>query len=287
MTSRIEHNNPIANGPLNLTYHYEMISDQSRVAPFEEAIRRIAKGKRVLESGTGTGILSLLAAKHGATAVYSTELDLNVAAFARSNFERNGLSNMHLIQKSTTSLTLEDLDNQKVDLVIAENLSTWQVTEPEVQVMNHITHALANPHAIRLPSIMKNMVELVGTNFNFYDLVELRTHYFEFTGIPKATSFSNSELFSKFDFREICPEQISKSIPIEATRDGTINALRLTSPLVIYEDIEFQASDSLMPPVIVPLPHDISVRAGDRLEVHISYATKSNWESVRVTARKL
>jgi predicted RNA methylase len=38
-----------------------MVSDRSRVGPFRQAIERVCAGKVVLESGTGSAILSLLA----------------------------------------------------------------------------------------------------------------------------------------------------------------------------------------------------------------------------------
>ena len=66
MTSRIEYNNPAGSNTLGLPYHYEMVSDAKRVVPFKQAIQKVSKGKRVLESGCGSAILSILAARAGA-----------------------------------------------------------------------------------------------------------------------------------------------------------------------------------------------------------------------------
>ena len=285
MTSRIEHNNPTDLGSLNLTYHYEMLSDPRRVMPFYKALELCAKDRVSFESGTGSGILSLLAAQFGASQVFCTELDPEVAEFACKNIERSGRSNVTLFQRSTLEVGPDDLNGRKVDLVIAENLSTWQVTEPEIQVMNHITRHLATPDAIRLPTLMENCIELAHTQFEFYGLVQLRTHYFEFTGIPAAHLLSEPAEFNRFDFREINSERVDNTVTITATESGTVNCLRLTSPLQIFEQIRFDSSDSLMPPVIFPLQEDISVQAGDTIAVSISYGTCSSWEEFQVEAR--
>src|SRR5215813_10802640 len=92
MTSRIAYNNPQPDGALGLPYHYELLADRRRVAPLRRAVERVAAGRRVLESGAGSGILSILAARAGARRVYAFERDPAVARFLRQNVERAGCS---------------------------------------------------------------------------------------------------------------------------------------------------------------------------------------------------
>ena len=92
MTSRIDHNNPKASGAFGLPYHYEMLSDRQRVTPFAEAIKATCKNKIVLESGTGSGIFSILAAQAGAKHVFAVEIDPQIAQFARRNIQQSGYS---------------------------------------------------------------------------------------------------------------------------------------------------------------------------------------------------
>ena len=124
MTSRIDYNNPHGEGQLGLPYHYEMLSDAVRVGPFKQAIQRISNDKVVLESGTGSGVLSILAARAGASQVFSIELDENIAQFTQKNIANSGKDNIKLINKSTLDVNSDDINNQKADVVIAENLST-------------------------------------------------------------------------------------------------------------------------------------------------------------------
>lgn len=280
MTSRIDYNNPQGAGSLSLSYHYEMLSDARRIEPFLRAIQRVCNGKIVLESGTGTGILSILAARAGAKHVYAVEIDPKMADVAAENIQRSGYSSIiTLLRKSTLDVTPDDLRSTRAEVVIAENLSTWQVTEPQNQVMNHITGILAGPDAIRLPEQVDNYVELVEARFRFYDTIELKAHYFQFTGISEPELRSSRGLYSTFDYSSLVPTAFDSSISLVATSSGVVNAVRLTSPIKVYDSVRFHSSDSLMPPVIVPLDHEINVEPGQELLLRIRYSTNTSWET--------
>ena len=79
-------------GAFNPSYHYEMLIDQRRVKPFEEAIRSaISSSDVVLDIGTGSGILAILAARAGAKKVYAIERMADMRQIAESNFAREQL----------------------------------------------------------------------------------------------------------------------------------------------------------------------------------------------------
>jgi predicted RNA methylase len=286
MASRIQYNNPDRDGVLGLPYHYELLADRCRMAPFRRAIARVARGRRVLESGTGSGILSILAARAGARAVYAVERDPQVARFARRNFRAAGCDGViRLIENDVRQVRLADIDDEPVDLVIAENLSTWQVTEPQVSVMNHINRRLAVGSAVRLPLYSFNYVELVCSRYRFEDAVEMRTHYFGFSGIPRPVALSEPALFRTMNFARINDTVIEDRLPVLARRAGVVNGLRLTSPIQVHGNIRFTSSDSLMPPVVVPLAEDLEVSEGDWVAVSIQYRCESEWQDFRCQAQ--
>jgi len=285
MTSRIEYNNPNPEGGLGLSYHYEILSDRDRVAPLRRAIELVAEGRRVLESGAGSGVLSILAARAGARQVYAVEKDPAIACWVRKNVQRSGCGEIvRVIEKDARSLTLDDIDGQEVDLIIAEHLSTWQVMEPQVSVMNHLNRHLAGNAALRIPERAFNCVELAHSQFRFEDVVDLRTYYFLFTGIRRPAILSAPALFKEVDFRELNETSIDRSIEVVATAAGVVNSLQLTSPLRVLEGISFQSSDSLMPPVVVPLLEDLEVSAGDLVTVRCRYSCETNWTRMHCEA---
>ena len=197
------------------------------------------------------------------------------------------LDNIKLINKSTLDVNSDDINNQKADVVIAENLSTWLVTEPQILVMNHMTQNLANNDAICLPQKVFNYLELVNSKFVFEETIHLRTQFFEFTGIISPKAHSKPYLVDTFDMSKVNPESFSYTINVPVTEDGTINSIRLTSPLQVYDDITFDSSDSLMPPVVLPLPEDLNVTKGDTIELSISFTVNSDWDSFECNAKKL
>ncbi len=283
MSSRIRYNDPKSDGSLGSAYHLEMLLDQARVKPFENAIRRTCPGKRVLESGTGSGIMSLFALSAGAERVYATEIDPRMAAVARENFRLSGMGNrIKLIERDTRAVTLDDLDGEPVDVAIAENLSTWEVTEPQISIMNHINAYLMRKGGIALPEVAFNTLELAYAQYEFADgMVGLKTHSFGFTGIPPPEILSEAIVFRHVDFREQQGTEVTAEIAVPVTKDGLLNSIRCTSPLQIYQDIHFQSSDSLMPPVTVPLENERAVSAGETIRLQIYYPYGTAWELFR------
>ena len=71
---------------------------------------------------------------------------------------------------------------------------------------------------------------------------------------------------------------------IVATQSGLVNSVRLTSPMRVLGSIEFHSSDSLMPPVVVPLPRDLTVRVGDVVKLEFQYECESDWSQFGCSA---
>lgn len=286
MTSRIDYNDPRAVGGFSLAYHREMLADMKRVIPLLRAIEANCQDKVVFESGAGTGVLSIMAARAGARAVFCSEIDPAIAAFARHNIASSGVADrIQLIERSTLDVTPADLGGLRPEVLIAENLSTWQVTEPQNQVMNHLRTTIAHPDAVAIPMLSRNFLQLAQTEYTFFDTVSLQCHFFEFSGIRGPIHLSRPTLFSEFDYCRTNEVSFDREISVLAWSAGTVNSLRLTSPLEYSPGNHFEWSDSLMPPVVVPLAAPVTVRAGDEVKVKVSYHTNTRWEDVRCEAR--
>lgn len=285
MASRTAHNNPKETGRLDLTYHYEMLADRARMEVFERAIQRTCQGKRVLDCGTGTGILALMAARAGAERVYGVDLDATVLEFAQTALHECGFSQVTFLHKDSRKITLDDLDGAPVEVVICENLSTWQVTEPEISVLNHVNVNLIADPVVHLPARVENLLQPVESNYLFHELVEVRTHYFEFTGTPPPRPLGAPVLYNEVHFTGVNLPLWHRKVRVKINRSGTLNGFRLTSPLQIHEELTFPGSDTLMPPVVLPLPHDLPVQAGDTVEAEVRYHHLMRWEDVRCAAR--
>lgn len=94
-----------------------MIRDQTRTAPFVEALQRaVQSGSVVLDIGTGTGIFALLALQFGAARVYAIEPDTAIEVGKLCAKEIPGGERITWIQGLSTEVNLPE----RVDVVVAD-----------------------------------------------------------------------------------------------------------------------------------------------------------------------
>ncbi|CAN0574387.1 unnamed protein product, partial [Ectocarpus sp. 12 AP-2014] len=85
-------------------WHFRMLNHSARNEAYSRAIQRAA-GVTVLDIGTGTGILAVLAARAGASHVYACEVNSVLCDVAREVLERNGVADrVTVIHKSSGAL---------------------------------------------------------------------------------------------------------------------------------------------------------------------------------------
>ena len=114
-------------GPYHqLWIHRLMLRDEVRTGTFKEAIlQSVVEGDVVLDIGSGSGILSILAAKAGAMKVYAVE-KTGIANFARELIEKNGLKDcVKIFEDNIENISLP----QKVDVIVSEWMGGFAVDE--------------------------------------------------------------------------------------------------------------------------------------------------------------
>lgn len=100
--------------------HEEMLKDKERTLAYKRAIERNYndfKGKIVMDIGAGTGILSIFAARAGASHVYAIE-NAEIAHYAKEIIKRNGLADKITVLKGKMEEIV--LPVPKVDIIISE-----------------------------------------------------------------------------------------------------------------------------------------------------------------------
>ena len=109
-----------------------MLQDHVRTSIYQFAVyenKEDFRGKRVLDVGAGTGILSFFAAKAGASHVYAVEAS-GMALKAEKLAAGNGLQDVvTVLNKRVEDVTLDE----KVDLLISEPLGIALVNERMIE----------------------------------------------------------------------------------------------------------------------------------------------------------
>jgi hypothetical protein len=132
-----------------------MVSDRYRTDAFAAAIREVVNpGDVVLDVGTGTGILAMLAAKSGAGKVHAVDAT-DIANVARDLVKANGLSDQIQVHNGLAS----DLQlDQKVDLIISEWLGNSAFAEGMLPAVLDARDCNLSSTGQMLPSKVRVMV---------------------------------------------------------------------------------------------------------------------------------
>ena len=131
--------------------HEQMLKDRIRTGTYQDAILKnpdVFKDKIVLDIGSGTGILSIFAAKAGAKHVYGIEF-ADIADYANEIIKKNNLSDKITIIKSK----VEDvkLPVEKVDIIISEWMGYFLLYESMLDTVLYARDKWLNKDGYMLP----------------------------------------------------------------------------------------------------------------------------------------
>src|SRR4051812_32730915 len=133
-------------------WHFAMINDRPRNDAYQAAIARAARGKRVLDIGTGTGLLAMMAAKAGAASVTTCEAVVVIAERAREIVARNGFRDrIMVVARHSTDLAVGRELSARAELLITETFSSDLLSECVLATVEHAHRHLLTPDAIVIP----------------------------------------------------------------------------------------------------------------------------------------
>jgi protein arginine N-methyltransferase 1 len=143
-----------------------MIKDKIRTGSYKKAIENnkiIFKDKIVLDIGSGTGILSIFAAKAGAKHVYGIEY-ADIADYAKEIIKQNNLSDKITIIQSKVEEAILPVD--KVDIIISEWMGYFLLYESMLDTLLFARDKWLKKDGYLLPD--KAQIYLAGIQDSLY-----------------------------------------------------------------------------------------------------------------------
>lgn len=192
-------------------------------------VKNIKKGSKVIDIGTGTGIISiLLCEKSKLSKIYGIEIQDDVAEMAKRNIELNGLSNKFEIINANIKNIFEYLKPNDFDVVVTnppyKKCNTGLTSSEKKQLISR--------HEVEctLEDIIYNSSKLLKSLGEFYmvhraeRIVDIMCLLRKYKLEPKNIRFVHSKIDEK-----------PTLILVKAVKNAK-EFLKIDKPLVIYKD---------------------------------------------------
>jgi type III protein arginine methyltransferase len=269
-------------------WHFGIVRDEIRNEAYDAALRRaVDPGTRVLDIGAGTGLLAMMAARAGAGAVASCEMNRAVADAAAEIVALNGYSErIRIIAKHSADIDPDSDMGGRADVLVSEIISNDVLGQSVLPVMEDAAARLLKPGGKMIPASARLRVALAHWSglderlpgeaagfdispFHRLDRVPRRLG----RGDEGLTVLSEPADLFAFDFASggpFAPERATLSL---RAGDGPVNGivqwihLRLDD-LTDYENDPAPGRSSCWACLFYPLKRELEAKAGRLVTVH-------------------
>ncbi len=281
-------------------WHFSMLNDEQRNDAFAAALRQVVKpGDHVLDIGSGSGLLAMLAVRAGAARVISCEVDPLLAEVARQVIHSNGLSEqITVVQKLSTDLRVGlDLD-ERVDVIVTEIVDCGLIGEGLFPTLRHARQELLKPRGRLLPhaarmfgamlacpaaSSLNSVQAAVGFDVATMNHLSTPGHFpLRLATWPHRLLSDEVQLFGM----DLAEEPLADGcrvlhLPIAATgvADGMVAWFQLDLAEGIQLDNSPGNAESHWMQAYLPFPRPWPVTAGDVVDIEVS------WRDLQITAQ--
>ena len=279
-------------------WHLSMMNDGDRNKAYFDAIKlAVNKNTFVLDIGTGSGLLSLMASSSGAKKVITCETSLSIANAAKKIVQENGFSKkIKVINKNSNQLLLGKDLPQKPDLIISEILSGEFVGEGVRNTILDANRRLLKKNGIMIPESGKIKISLIGNSpevynntfvnnvcgFNLSKFNSITQKKFSLHLKEKPLYMSEPEDVFKinlYNSNDLAEDK--KTIIIEATQSGICLGIIQWILIRLYKHIEYENKPgenySHWPTPVYLFDEPVEVKKGEKLELRAILGEDNLW----------
>src|ERR1044072_4359569 len=272
-------------------WHFEMLNDEKRNVGFAQALSRaITPETIVLDIGSGTGLLAMMAARAGARETITCEMVPQFAELTRDTVALNGLAERIVtLDGKSTSLVIGHQMMRKANLLVTETVDCGLLGEGIVPSIAHARANLLTEDAQIVPcraTVYAMVVESPRLrNLNFVKTaagfdVSLINHYatacyfpvrlaaFEYTALTDPFEVFN------FDFANGAIVPAPKTLPVRSKRDGTAQRIIFWFSMELDEQTSISngpGSTTHWEQALQCWDKEVAISAGDTLAIQAEH----------------
>jgi type II protein arginine methyltransferase len=219
-------------------WYIRAVNDRHRNAAYRRALEAlVTPGTLVVEAGTGSGLFAMMAARAGAGHVFTCEIDPHVAAVARANIARNGLTGrITLFECPYGQLRVGEHLPRPADLFLHEFVASELLVPKMGAMIGELRDGILAPGAHILPNGFDTLGMLVGDEWLLDSIrVPPTVEGFDVTGInlfgspgislpgpvPIERRLSDVSMLAECDLASAAkPAEFSRVVAIPVIADG-------------------------------------------------------------------
>ena len=244
-------------------WHIPMLNDALRNKAYLEALKlAVQKDDLVLDVGTGSGLLSMMAADIGVKKIVTCEVSKTIASNASKIVEQNDFSKqITIVNKKSTEMVVGKEIPRKADLLVSEILSSEFVGEGVQSTILDSRRRLLKKNGKMIPESGAIMVALLantpeiermmfvkpGHNFMLSKFNEITQHKFSFHMKDDPIILSSPKPAFSFDFYKTeAIQKGSKILELTASEDGICAGIIQWIKVGLYGEIKYENNPTQM-----------------------------------------
>jgi Flp pilus assembly protein TadD/precorrin-6B methylase 2 len=240
-------------------WHIPMINDHERNDAYEAALlNNVRDGDVVLEIGTGSALVAMMAARAGADHVYTCEMHKPLVEVARETVAVNGYSDrVTVIGKKSTDLEIGQEMPEKADVFVSELINVGMLAPDMLAILQHARQNLLKPGAKIIPAAATVWCSLVqaddlrrispirtisGFDMSRFDQFRTPGYCTLDLAADQHQLLSNPEKAWFFDFYKNMPASSSKALTVTASETGIAHGVAFWFDLHMDEKVTYHSN---------------------------------------------
>ncbi len=264
----------------------KMIADASRMEAYAGALRKlIDSDKVVLDIGTGTGILALLACQCGAQKVYAVEPD-SAVHLAKEICAANGWSDkIRFYQKRSAELALPE----PVDIIVSDLRGVLPLFQNHIPSIIDARDRLLSGSGTVVPQRDQLYISIVSApdlmdayrhpwvdspfGIQMQPAVDCLFHLWRKASFQKQDLLSQPALWASLDYRTIEQAGVQGSVELEIERGSEAHGFAVWFDTDLLEDTGFSSgpgnAETVYGQAFFPWPEAVALETGDTVSVSL------------------